>query len=150
MPLRANALEQGLAQQKDNADKEELYTKALDAIRASGLRANGHPNYSIRRAAEDYGVSRTTLQDRYNGKETRTKSHYKQRALTIEQEDVLAEWIKERGRRGIGFTSEDTIEAASKIAGRSLGKKWYRLFRQRHPELRGRRSNGLEVMYYHN
>ncbi|KAG2744902.1 hypothetical protein P692DRAFT_20657765, partial [Suillus brevipes Sb2] len=80
---------------------EQTLQAALTAVLAAGINEKGLPNYSLRSAALDYKVSRTTLTARYNGRQTRLEAHAKEQKLTPSQENVLKEWIKALGRRGL-------------------------------------------------
>lgn len=51
---------------------------------------------SERKAADYYGVPRSTVQARAKGVLTRTEAHAHERSLTSPQEEILAEWIKVR------------------------------------------------------
>lgn len=64
------------------------------AITAISRYAETGVKYSIRRAAIDYDVPRSTLQDRYNGRLTRVQAHGSQQKLSPAQENILVEWIK--------------------------------------------------------
>lgn len=71
--------------------KEARIQRALEAIAHHAERGE---EYSIRRAATDYVVPRSTLNDRYNGLRTRAEAHAHQQSLTPSQETILVEWIK--------------------------------------------------------
>jgi hypothetical protein len=94
MPLQSKPLDEKLAKRAKAAQTEDDIQLALNAIRAAGTKPNGQPNYSIRRAAKDFGVIRLTLQNRYKGKATRVKAQTSRQKLTPEQEDLFAAWIK--------------------------------------------------------
>ncbi|KAF9038785.1 hypothetical protein BDZ89DRAFT_910838, partial [Hymenopellis radicata] len=85
-------------------------------------------------AAKDFNVPRQTLTDRLNGKQTRQEAHAHQLQLPDGQEDILVEWAKEMGRRGVPITRQVLSDYASEIAGHPLGRKWIDGFRSRHPD----------------
>ena len=123
---------------------EERMQLAIRAVRDSGLQPNGRTRLSLQQAARDYGVSRTTLTARYNGRETRKEAHVKEQKLSKEEEDVLIAWIKVMGRRGIPFTPALVQEYASELAGEPVGETWLRRFAARHPDVKLRWTTGLE------
>jgi hypothetical protein len=47
--------------------QEERMQLALAAIQESGTKANGDPNYSIRQAAKDFNVPRSSIARRLKG-----------------------------------------------------------------------------------
>lgn len=100
--------------------------------------------YSINKAAEVYCVPRSTLQTRLRGVRTRREAHEHQQLLSPAQENILVEWVKIMGRRGVPLSLTTTAEYASDIAGRPVGETWPRRFRQRHPDLRVRWTVALE------
>jgi hypothetical protein len=117
---------------------------ALTALVASGTKPDGKPNASIRKMAIDYDVPRSTLTDRWNGTPTRTEGHAQELLLTAAQEEVLTEWIKVMGRRGILMTATTIIDCVAEIAGREPGASWVRRFKARHLELKVKWSSTLE------
>ena len=117
---------------------------ALTALVASGTKPDGKPNASIRKMAIDYDVPRSTLTDRWNGTPTRTEGHAQELLLTATQEEVLTEWIKVMGRRGIPMTATTIIDCVAEIAGRELGVSWVRRFKACHLELKVKWSLALE------
>ncbi|KAH7929520.1 DDE-domain-containing protein [Leucogyrophana mollusca] len=124
--------------------KEQQLQLALQAVVASGLDPKGQPKLTLRRAATQYGVSRTTLTARYNGRKTRVDSHAHQQRLTPAQEAVLKEWIKALGYRGVPLSHLTVAQHASVIIDEPVSENWARHFRTRHPDLKARWSTGLE------
>ena len=47
--------------------QDERIKLAVAAVRESGTKSNGHPNYSARRAAQDFGIPRSSLGIRLQG-----------------------------------------------------------------------------------
>lgn len=129
----------------ENKTSEERIQLALAAIHSQGLRENGNPKYSLRAAATDFSVSKSTLTARYNGRQTRQAAHEKEKKLPKAAEEVLVEWIKEKGRRNIPLSPAAVAEHASSIlGGTEIGESWVRRFRASHPELAARWTTGLE------
>ncbi|THU76173.1 hypothetical protein K435DRAFT_636469, partial [Dendrothele bispora CBS 962.96] len=57
--------------------------------------------YSYRQAADDFYIKKTTLIARCNGRKTCQEAHEGEMKLTPAQEEVLVEWIRQKGRRFI-------------------------------------------------
>ena len=79
----------------NNLAYEEHIQTAITDIRChakSGL------ELSVHAAAKKHNVSRSTLQDRYNGCLTQVESHDHQQKLMPPQEEILVKWIKEQVR----------------------------------------------------
>jgi hypothetical protein len=128
----------------DTLDQEERITLAIKAIKDQGFRPNGNPYLSFRRAAQDFQVPSSTLNDRFHGIQDRKESHSSQRRLSIAHEEILVAWIVEMGRRGVPLQARAVAERASAIAGVEVSESWVRRFRTRHPEIRARWTTGLE------
>lgn len=131
----------------DDIPKEERIELAILAIHNSGLNAHdGGRNLGLRKAAELFGLPRETLRNRFNGT---TKSHIQasiaKRALTPAEEEVLVEWCKVMGRRGIPLTHATVRDHASDISGREIGVSWTARFMKRHPSLKIKWTTGLEA-----
>lgn len=123
---------------------EERIHMAIAAIERNGLRDNGNPIYPFRQAAHDFNVSKTTLTARFKGRKTKKEAHEKERKLTTAHEQVLVEWIKEKGRRNIPLSYTAVAKHASIISGTEISESWVQRFRARHPELKARWASGLE------
>ena len=54
---------------------------------------------SQRKAADAYGIPRSTLQQRLNGRKPNAIAHSNQQRLTPEQETFLADWILDEDSR---------------------------------------------------
>jgi hypothetical protein len=117
---------------------------ALAALIASGTKPNGLPNLSIRNTATLYQVPRSTLTDRWNGTPTRKEGHAHELLLTPAQEEVLVDWVKVMGRRGIPLTATAITDYVADIVGHAVGESWVRRFKARHPELKVKWSSTLE------
>jgi hypothetical protein len=111
-----------------------------------GFKPSGRLVYSLREAARDFNVSKTTLTARYGGRKTHVQAAERRLRLPPAQERILVEWAKRCGARGLGLSSAALIEAASLIAGMQLGERWCALFLLRHKiDLKGRWAGGLEA-----
>jgi hypothetical protein len=118
--------------------------RALAALAASGTKRDGNPNLSIRKAAIGYEVPRSTLTDRWHGIPTRREAHAYQLLLTTAQEEVLVEWIKVMGHRGIPMTTKTVADHVADILGQAVSKSWVKRFKARHPELKLKWTSTLE------
>jgi hypothetical protein len=125
-------------------EDERKIRLALAAVVGSGFNNRGQPCLSIRAAAEQYGVSRSRLTARYNGRKTRIEAHAGQQKLSPPQEHVLSNWIRVVGERGIPVSLGTLAAYASTILAEPLSESWALRFRARHPELKARWSTGLE------
>jgi hypothetical protein len=56
----------------------------------------------------------------------------------------LAKWIKIQGYRGVPMTYASIAEAAVDISGKQVGKVWPKRFCKRHPDLKMKKTTGLE------
>jgi len=119
-------------------DQETRIQAAIKAVYDSGFKPGSTTVYqlSFRKAAIDFKVPRPTLQNRFNGMPTRKQARVKQQILSPGQEDVLADWAREMGRRGLPIDSTVMIDHASDIVGKPVGRSWLDGFRSRHPDLK--------------
>ncbi|KAF9477144.1 hypothetical protein BDN70DRAFT_774465, partial [Pholiota conissans] len=70
---------------------------------------------SLRKAAKLFKVPRSTVTDRHNGLKTRRDAHEHQQNLTAVQEEILVEWAKSLGRRGVPLSPSALSDYASHI-----------------------------------
>lgn len=117
---------------------------ALQAINNSGLNVRQQPNYSLRCAAEDFKISYSTLRDRWKGGRARKQAVEVNMALSLAQEHALANWTKAMGYRGMGWSPDMIMSAATTISGRLVTPKWFRGFCKRHPDVKLMRTRALE------
>lgn len=120
----------------DKLDQEERIQRALEAVKTQ--------NISLRRAAIDYKVPRATLTSRHNGRPTRCVAHAHEQKLNPAEEEVLVEWVKEMGQRGLPVTPQILRDHASDICGVDVGVSWYTRFKKRHPDLKVKYTQSLE------
>ena len=111
--------------------REESVILALAAIE------NGT---SERKAAKEYGVPRSTLQDRRSGGSTAHSGHRHQQHLFPDQESCLCEWIIDQEACGYAPSHTRTREMATlmlTMAGdtEALGKKLISHFMKRNPRV---------------
>jgi helix-turn-helix, Psq domain/Tc5 transposase DNA-binding domain len=130
---------------QEKAAAEKALQDALAAVITSGLDSKGHPILSLRSAAQMYDVPKTTLTARFNGRHTRSEAHAGQQKLTPPQEEILKEWIKVLGKRGVPLDLSAVANRASIIAGGEVGVNWARRFRKRHPDMKANWTTALEA-----
>ena len=78
------------------------------------------------------------------GGKSRHEAHAQEQLLTAAQEEVLAKWIKIQGRRGVPMTYTSVAHAAGEISGKEVGEVWPKRFLKRHPDLKMKKTTGLE------
>ena len=126
---------------KDKSKRRQYDPGLVDNV--AGLIRSG--SISIRRAAEVYGIPRSTLHDRVQGKYNgNTKSGAKP-VLTEAEEKRLADWIILMSKIGYGRTRKELVLTVKRILdddGRpnpfknnKPGKDWLKGFFKRHPQL---------------
>jgi len=79
------------------------------------------------------------------GGKTRHEAHIHEQLLTAAQGEVLAKWIKVQGRRGVPLMYTSIAMYAGEICGRQVGGSWPKRFLKRHPDLRMKKTQGLET-----
>jgi hypothetical protein len=72
------------------------------------------------------------------------EAHANELLLTAAQEDILAKWVSIQGRRGIPMTYASVGQCAGVIAGIQVGATWPKRFCKCHPELKMKKTMGLE------
>lgn len=115
---------------------EQAVQEALHAI-ANGMSQN--------KAELEYGVPRSTLQNRLKGIPTRQQAHAHEQRLSPTQEDHLAEWILNQECLGKGPTHQQIRIFAGRILdvkgdAKPLGKRWMAGFLRRNPILKTKKQ----------
>lgn len=106
---------------------------------------------SLRAAGRKYGIPESTLRHKRSGLHPMSMKMGPQTVLTNAEEEVLVAYIKGSTRRAQPVTLKNVIDAVSTILsterehgiqrtsppsfGEKPKKKWWRLFKQRHPEV---------------
>ena len=85
---------------------EDEVNQALDSI------ANGK---STRQASKEYGIPRSTLQDRLQGSQSRATVASSQQKLSQTQENHLVQWIQVQAALGLPPTHRQIREFAKRI-----------------------------------
>jgi hypothetical protein len=110
--------------------------QVLTVLVASGTKPNGKPNLSICNIAKQFDIPHSTLTDRWHGTLTGKESYTHKLLHTAGQEEVLTEWIKVMGHRGIPVTATLITDHVADIVGHTVSESWVRRFKGRHPELK--------------
>lgn len=108
---------------------------------------------SQRKAAQRWGIPRSTLQERLSGRVTRSEANEHRQRLSRYQETHLVQWILSQEALGFALTHYQVREFVARIikAGgdeEPLGKAWMEGFLRRNPEIktiRGRPMDSLHV-----
>ncbi|KAF1941725.1 hypothetical protein EJ02DRAFT_491038 [Clathrospora elynae] len=89
----------------------------------------GEAEFSIRKTAERNGLSRTTLQRKYN-QETRTNAEEAeyQKNLTTQQEEELVTYIQDLTSKGLPPTRSMLQNYACVVAKKEVGMSWVSRF----------------------
>jgi hypothetical protein len=111
-------------------------SQAIEAV------ANGA---SVRAASREWGIPRTTLQDRLLGTQSHSESALPQQRLSKTQENSLAQWILIQVDLGLPPTHAQVREFAGRILAANgdpqpLGKNWLAAFLRRNPAIQVQRS----------
>jgi hypothetical protein len=100
---------------------------------------------SQRKAAERWGVPRSTLQKRLSGSQPRSNANEHLQRLSKQQESHMVRWILIQSNLGLPPTHQEVREFATrviKVGGddEPLGKRWIEGFLRRNPEVRTARG----------
>ena len=111
---------------------DESMTNAISAVTQEGM--------SVRRAAETYGIPRSTLGHRISGRIVHGASSGAIRFLTDDKEDELVAFILGCASMGYSKTIKEILVVVQKtLESRGVHKVvsygWWELFRKRHPNL---------------
>ena len=106
--------------------------KAYDSVQPGKL--------SVRRAAEEFGVPKSTLHDRVCGRVLTGSHSGPSRYLTDEEEDKLVHFLHGCASIGYGRTRKDIIALVQQVVKRkeinaTVTQGWYESFKKRHPEV---------------
>lgn len=115
-------------------------TQALEAV------ANGQ---SARKAALDWGIPKSTLQNRLYGHESHQQAAESQQRLSPVQEGHLTNWILVQEALGLPPTHAQIKEFAQRILAikgdyEPLGKHWMQAFLKRNPVIRTKKHRSID------
>src|SRR5205823_2789926 len=120
--------ENGASAQKeldlDHLSQDKQLKLAPATIHEQGFWANGKLYLSSWQASKDFGVSKSTLCDRFHGAKDQRETHLAQQILSLAEEEVLVAWIKEKGQHAVPLQPRGVAECAEAIAGTEVGENW--------------------------
>ncbi|KAF5345707.1 hypothetical protein D9758_013045 [Tetrapyrgos nigripes] len=130
-------------------------TLDLDPLGDPTLTQEERMDYAVRAMEEDprrsqhtvakfYEVPRATLGTRLKGIRPRKEAHEHEQNLSNAQEEIMVEWAKVRGRRGVPMSLALLGSYAAHVCGRELGASWPQRFLNRHPDLKIKLTQLLE------
>ena len=119
------------------------------------------PKLKLRKAARDFGVPKSSLKDRLDGRQPRNKAQEHLMNLTLHEEKELVHWITTLMSRGYAPRYRTVQELAEIIQGRRVtgindesialvnydkfGKDWVARFMSRYPQLESARRKLIEA-----
>ena len=114
--------------------------KAYEAVAAGKM--------SVRKAADEYGVPRSTLHDRVTGRVALKARSGVKRHLSDEEEASLVEYLIGCASVGYAKSGKDVLAIAQQMASTrdpkvEITRGWWDSFRARHPEVTLRRAEPL-------
>ncbi len=107
-------------------------TKAVDAVRCLGL--------TVRRAAKEYGVPKSTLHDRVSGRVLAGGCSGPPKYLTDEEEQQLEDFPTGCASVGYARSRQQVIQLVGEVVSRKglvtdVTHGWWEAFKRRHPKL---------------
>ncbi|KAF4808752.1 hypothetical protein CGCTS75_v014793 [Colletotrichum tropicale] len=119
---------------------EDEINQAVEAI------SNG---MSLRKAAHEYGIPRTTLQYRLHGTQGRAAAFADLQRLSPAQEAKLAEWVRIQHALGLPPSHQQVKEFAGRILHamgdtQPVGRGWVQAFIRRNPSVKVQRSRSID------
>ncbi|EED11907.1 conserved hypothetical protein [Talaromyces stipitatus ATCC 10500] len=118
--------------QKNSAEQEGRIPLAISDLKNGRIR-------SVRKAAEIYNISRSTLQNRINGMPYRAEKHANNHKLTQSEEDSLVKWVIDLDRRGLPPRHSLVREMANYMllqrGNQQVGENWVTKLTKRRPEI---------------
>lgn len=105
---------------------------------------------SVQRASKTWGVPRSTLQNRLKGSESHKIAHSHLQRLSTEQEEKVVQWITLQESLGLAPSHSQIRSFVTKILllggdSEPLGRRWMQSFLKRHPELRIKKKETIEI-----
>lgn len=110
------------------------------AIQSAIADLNSGVEKSQRAVCKKWGVPRSSLQERLNGRVPNAIAHHHEQRLTPEQEEFLVEWILDEDTRAQPPSHARVREMATRILRMNgdtqpLGKRWIPHFLARQPRV---------------
>ena len=99
---------------KDKSYSQEAFRAALEEFDRGGV--------SLGALSRTYGIPRTALSGYINGHSTLGRWKGQQPVLNSEEEEALADWLKEMALRGFGRTGQQLFDVVKRILDDSKTK----------------------------
>lgn len=104
---------------------------------------------NVRKAAKDWVVPRSTIQDRLSGRNTRKRAHWHRQRLSPSQEKHLADWVLAQVALGVAPTHSQLRDFAQRIVNlhgdtEPIGKNWIRGFLERNPTVKTVKGKSID------
>jgi hypothetical protein len=104
---------------------------------------------SLRRAALDWGIPKTTLRNRLMGSESHQAAAEDQQRLSPVQEKRLVDWVLVQEALGLPPSHAQIKDFVGRILAtkgdtKPLGKHWMQAFLRRHPNLKTKRARQMD------
>ena len=106
--------------------------------------------HSIRSISQEFGIPRTTLQNRLYGHQTHSTAAEHLQTLSRMQEDHLTQWVLTQAALGLPPTHAQIKEFASRVlqaqgaTRTTVGRHWMARFLRRNPVLRTQRARKID------
>ena len=130
-------------------DRPKKYKQWTEESMLGALKAVSE-GMGVNRAAEEFGIPKTTLKDRISGKVIHGTKSGRTPYLTLEEEDELVQFIVSSAKMGYPKKREEvmgivrkTLEAKGNGPVKFNGKGWWLRFMNRRPDLRLRKGDDL-------
>lgn len=142
-------------QKKKNKNEEPFrrfaYSEEALSSALSDIRGNVR---SIREACRQYGVPRSTIQDRLSGRVAEQRRKVGPDPIFgLDGEQKIVDWIIELAKAGIPINKYDLLDTVAELAkelgidhrfpGGKHGIRWYLSFLKRHPNISVREPEGI-------
>ncbi len=142
----------GTPPQSENG-RSMLYKQYDEAALKLAVKAVFENNLSIGRAAEQFGVPKTTLHDRLKGKSTEYSHSGPRRYLSNDEEAVLVMFIKNCAEIGCGKSRSQVISVVQRVVDKKgfdvqVTGGWWDSFRRRHKDITLRSSEKLSYIRF--
>lgn len=100
---------------------------------------------SIRKAAQQWGVPRSTVRERIHGSQTREKAYERWQRLSATDEKSVVKWVLAQASLDVPVTHQQLRNFVTHVLARRgdnvpLGKNWVDGFLRRHPEIVSRKG----------
>ena len=104
---------------------------------------------SIKTAAKEWGIPRSTLQRRIQGAQSRASIAASRQKLSPTQESHLVQWVQVQAALGLPPTHQQVREFAERIlrlqgGPQTLGKNWFQAFMRRNPSIKVQRARPID------